>query len=655
MQDFDQTIADLGNEPPLIADGRSGPPDRREVSARWLSGTFLTGVTSSVLMGVALFAALDGREQLAVPPEIAELVSLANNGDAGEKAKTIRLAPPRQMSKAKDRRRMEISMVSKVGDREVIKTMPFVEIKMALAAGHTTNRTYPSFDPLAVFAEDGAQQQTATAISPGQIYGVKVESEMSLKTIDFPLDTAAFDEKIGLTADEVENVVRETGLALTDGAVQVAALHYIVPERFGDTLANQALNASYGIRIVPENVSVAPRTDADDQSFAFAEDIIPFTVDRKIAKAFEDAGYEGEDAVGMADAIAKLLNAPALKAGTVLRIGLEVRGEVARVVRTSVYDRQTHLVSIALDDRGQYVPAAEPETNPELLTAFDNNRPTPAPRGNLPSVYDGIYRAAFSYGMSKDMTKQLVKLLASDVDFQSRLKPSDSIGVLFSQPNANDEVSDESQLLYVSATFGGNTRNLYRFQMEDGTLDYFDEEGRSAKQFLLRNPLPNGKFRSGFGGRRHPILGYTKMHTGVDWAAPSGSPILAAGNGVVEKAGWAGGYGKQTIIRHANGYETSYNHQSRIGDGIKAGARVRQGQVIGYVGSTGLSTGAHLHYELIVNNRKVDPMRVRLPLGKVLKNKELEAFKRERERIDELLKDGSDPLKVASASNKLGG
>ena len=652
MQDMDQTIADLGNEPPLIADGRSGPPDRREVSARWLSGTFLTGVTSSVLMGVALFAALDGREQLATPPEIAELV-LARTDDSGESAKTTRLAPLRQIAKAKDRRRMEVSMVTKVGDRDVIKTMPFVQIKMALAAGHTTSRSYPAFDPLAVFAEDGSAP-TASA-STGQIYGVKVESEMSLKTVDFPLDTAAFDEKSGLSADEVEKVVRATGAILTDGAVQVAALHYIVPERFGDTLANQALNASYGVRIVPENVSVTPRTVVDEEAVVFAEDIIPFNADRKIAKAFEDAGYVGDDATGMADAIAKLLNAPALKAGTVLRVGLEVKGDVATVVRTSVYNRQTHLVSIALDDRGQFVPAAEPEPNPELLTAFDENRPAPTVRGNLPTIYDGIYRTAYSYGMSKSMTQRLVKLLASDVDFQSRLKPSDRIEVFFSQPNSNDEISADSELLYVSATFGGNTRNLYRFQMEDGTFDYFDEDGRSAKQFLLRNPLPNGKFRSGFGGRRHPILGYSKMHTGVDWAAPAGSPIIAAGNGVIEKAGWAGGYGKQTIIRHANGYETSYNHQSRIGQDMKPGVRVRQGQVIGYVGTTGLSTGAHLHYELMVNNRKVDPMRVRLPVGKVLKGKELEAFNREKIRIDELLKEDGDALKVASANGKLGG
>ena len=140
------------------------------------------------------------------------------------------------------------------------------------------------------------------------------------------------------------------------------------------------------------------------------------------------------------------------------------------------------------------------------------------------------------------------------------------------------------------------------------------------------------------------------MHTGVDWSAPSGTPIIAAGNGVVEKSGWAGGYGKQTILRHANGYETSYNHQSRLASGIKPGVRVRQGQVIGYVGTTGLSTGPHLHYELIVNNRKVDPMRVRLPVGRVLKGEDLQAFERERDRIDALLNEDnpSAALKVAS-------
>ncbi|RWP70094.1 MAG: M23 family metallopeptidase [Mesorhizobium sp.] len=649
MPDTENVIAELGNEPPLIADGRSGPPDRREVSARWLSGTFLTGVTSSVLMGVALFAALDGRQQLATPPEIAELISLARGDDSGEVAKTTRLVAPRQIAKAKDRRRMEVSMVTKVGDRDVIHTMPFVQIKMALAAAHTTSRAYPPFNPMQVFGDDRDDNagQPATAAA-GQIYGAKVESEMSLKTVDFPIETAAFDEKSDLSADEVEKVVREAGTGLSDGAVQVASLHYVDPQRFGDAFA-ESMAGSYDVKIVPENVSVSLRAAPDDQAPAFAEEIIPFTRDRDIVEAFADSGYTGEDATGMAEAIAKLLNATALKAGTVLRVGLEIHGDAAKVVRTGIYDRTQHIVTIALDDHGQFVPAQEPEPNPELLTAFDDS-PAPVVRGNLPNVYDGIYRAAYSYGMSKAMTKRLIKLLASGVDFQSRLNPSDRIEVLFSQPDGDDQASDESELLYVSANFSGTTRNFYRFQMQDGSTDYFDEDGRSAQQFLLRNPLPAGKFRSGFGARRHPILGYVRMHTGVDWSAAIGTPIIAAGNGVVEKAGWAGGYGKQIIIRHANGYETSYNHQSAFAKGIAPGVRVRQGQTIGFLGQTGLATGPHLHYELIVNGTKVDPMRVRLPVGKVLKGDDLVAFKRERGRIDDLLKqEDSDSLKVASA------
>lgn len=648
MQDTQDVIAELGNQPPLIADGRSGPPDRREVSARWLSGTFLTGLTSSVLMGVALFAALDGRQQLATPPEIAELISLAKGNDSGQGAKTTRLVPLRQIAKAKDRRRMEVSMVTRVGDRDVIHTMPFVQIKMALAAGHTTSRAYPPFDPMQVFGDDTPSQPATALASAGQIYGAKVESEMSLKTIDFPIETAAYDEKNDLSANEVEKVVREAGVDLGDGAIHVAALHYVDPQRFGDQLA-QSMAGSYGVRIVPENVSVSSRAEADDLSPFFAEEIIPFTKDYGIANAFADSGYTGDDAANMAEAIGKLLNASALKAGTVLRVCLEVRGDEAKVVRTSVYDKAQHIVTIALNDKGQYVPAKEPEPNPELLTAFDGSKPI-APRANLPNIYDGIYRAAYSYGMSKTMTKKLVRLLASDVDFQSRLSPSDRIDVLFSQPDGDDQASDDSELLYVSSTFGGQMRTLYRFQMQDGEADYFDQDGRSAEQFLLRNPLPAGKFRSGFGARRHPILGYVRMHTGVDWSAPVGTPIIAAGNGVIEKAGWAGGYGKQIMIRHANGYETSYNHQSAFAQGIKAGMRVRQGQIIGYLGQTGLATGPHLHYELLVNGTKVDPMRVRLPVGKVLKGDDLVAFKRERERIDDLLKqEDADQLKVASA------
>jgi len=646
----DDTIEALGNEPPLIADGRGGQPDRREVSARWLSGTFLTGLTSSVLMGVALFAALDGREQLATPPEIARVGAAASNGQAGEAAKTTRLVVSRSAPKARDRRRMEVSMMSRVGDRDVVRIKPFVQVKMALAAGHTTGRAYPPFDPLDVFSEDGAAAVAAAAPTTGVIYGAKVESEVSLRTVDFPTETAAFDENSALSADEIEGVVRETGLALTDGAVQVAALHYVDPERFGQSLGGAPLAQSFA-RIIPENVSKAIRASLDDVSVSFSEDFLPVRSDKKIRDAFKEAGYDETMAGGMAEALESQLRGPGLKEGSVLRIGVESTGATNRIVRCSIYDGRQHILSIAVDDRDQFVPADEPEQTPELAAAFDDSPAPVRARGDLPSVYDGIYRAAFSYGMSRPMTQQLVKLLAADVDFQSRLNPADEIQAFFSQPEEDDTASAESELLYVKATFNGNTRTLYRFQMADGAVDYFDADGRSAKQFLLRNPLPNGRFNNGFGMRRHPILGYSRMHTGVDWTAPRGTPIIAAGNGTVEKAGWTGGYGRQTIIRHANGYQTSYSHQSGLARGVTPGARVRQGQVIGYVGSTGLSTGNHLHYELIVNGNKVDPMRVRLPVGRVLKGEELEAFKAERDRVDTLLRDEAEtPLKVVQAA-----
>lgn len=653
MQQFDDTIAGLGNEPPLVGDGRAGPPDRREVSARWLSGTFLTGITSSVLMGAALFTALDGREKLATPPEILNPASISTTA-AGDAAKTTRLVPPRTLSRATDRRRMEVSTMVRAGDRDVVRTMPFVHVKMALAAGHTTTRSYPPFDPLQVFAEDesAARPRNDLFASTGVIYGAKVDSEVSLRTTDFPLDVAQFDERSALSADEVEQVVRNTGAILTDGDVQVASLHYVDPQRFGGAeaaLSSLTLGSSFGIRIVQENVSYTPRDTEGTDAEGYAEDIIPFPVERNVAEALEEAGYAGADSEGMVRAISKLMRTEALKAGHVIRLGIETRGEMGRIVRASIYKGRSHVITIALDDRNQYVQGSEPEPNPAIMTAFDTNQPAVRGRGDLPSVYDGIHRAAYSYGMSRSMTRQLIRLLASDVDFQSRLTPSDRIEAFFSQPDEDNAATENSELLYVQATFSGTTRTFYRFQMEDGSVEYFDEEGRSSRQFLLRNPVPNGTFRSGFGGRKHPILGYTRMHTGVDYSAPRGTPIIASGDGVIEKAGWAGGYGRQTIIRHANGYKTSYNHQSAIAEGVTEGAKVRQGQVIGYVGSTGLSTGNHLHYEVIVNGTKVDPMRVRLPNEKALKGEQLEAFKKERERIDQLLRDGDEPpLKMAS-------
>lgn len=640
-----------GDEPPLTVGGKRRPPDRRDVSARWLVGTFLTGVTSCTLIGVALFAALDGREQLATP---AELLARDDIQPAVQQdiSKGSRIVSAIAKQKPQDRRRMEVSTMLKVGEREVIRTRPFEYVKMALAVDHPTNRKYPAFNALEVFSEGPSAPQPANT---GQIYGAKVESEISLRVVDFPMDVTNFDTTADLTVDDVENIVRDTGILLTDGDVQVASLHYVDPLRFGASESLFSLNPALGVRITQENVSVAARNEGTELAGdGFSEELIPFRNAANINDALTSAGYTDDSAPQMAEALAKLMNSPRLKEGSVLRVGVESRNGEDRIVRASIYSNTTHLVTVTLNDKAQYVPSDEPETTPLLASAFDGEVAAPRLRGDLPSVYDGISRAALAYGMTDTMRVQLIKMLASDVDLQSKLNASDELEAFFSLPDDSDSADDDSQLLYVSANFGGTTRKFYRYQAPNGTVDYFNEDGKSAKQFLLRNPVPNGVFRSPFGMRRHPILGYSRMHTGVDWAAPRGTPIIASGNGVVEKAGWSNGYGNQTLIRHANGYVSSYSHQNAIANGVTAGARVRQGQVIGYVGSTGLSTGPHLHYELIVNGTKVDPLRIRLPDNKALSGKELEAFVRERERIDKLLNDQGDGTKLAANSSASG-
>ena len=234
-------------------------------------------------------------------------------------------------------------------------------------------------------------------------------------------------------------------------------------------------------------------------------------------------------------------------------------------------------------------------------------------------LYQSIYETALRNKVPANVIEDMIRIYSYDVDFQRKVQPGDSFDVFYAGEDEGSTITEKNEVLFASLTVGGETKKYYRFQTpDDSVVDYYDETGKSAKKFLVRKPVNNAIMRSGFGIRRHPILGYVKMHTGVDWATPYGTPIFASGNGVVENAGWEGGYGKYVRLKHNNGYETAYGHMSAFAKGMEIGKRVRQGQVIGFVGSTGQSTGAHVHYEILVNGRFVDPMRVKLPRGRSL-------------------------------------
>ncbi|HSX76142.1 MAG TPA: M23 family metallopeptidase [Shinella sp.] len=642
-------IRSLGNEPPILADGRKAP-DRREISLRWLSGTFLTGITSSILMGVALFAALDGRQQLAIPAEaFAALGTTGQTSKNGETAKRgERVVETAIVAKPADKKIMEISTVIHDGEKEVVRRQPFAHVKMALAANHATSEDYPRFDPLAIFSTNG--KDAAPASRMGTIYGSDVESEVALQTDAFPTGGSALDYADQMSIEEVEENVRTNGSVLTDGSTQVASLYYVDPQRFASDSSDLDLLQGLTARIVEENMSVSNFDTLTPDDTEYADDVIPVHRAADIGEIMTAAGYTKAQAEDLSAYLEGPLGSKQLAEGDVLRICIVQKGKEASIVRASVYSRGRHVTTAALDDRGRFVNGTEPPVLDAVATAFDDDdRPVMITGRDLPRVYDGIYRAALSYGMGKDMTAEVIRVLASNVDFQAQLRPTDSLEAFFSVTDESGAATEDSEILFLDAKFGDTETRVYRFQSpEDGAVDYYDENGKSIRQFLLRNPVPNGTFRSGFGMRRHPILGFSRMHTGVDWAAPRGTPIIAAGNGVVEKAGWdSGGYGNQTLIRHANGYVSSYNHQNAIAKGIKPGVKVRQGQVIGYVGSTGLSTGPHLHYEMIVNGNKVDALKIRLPGGKSLEGKALAQFEIERKRIDDLLGRGDDATEVA--------
>lgn len=638
-------IRTLGTEPPILAEGRRAP-DRREISIRWLSGTFLTGITSSILMGVALFAALDGRQQLAIPAE-----AFARGDMEHSLSETVRrgtrLVAPNIAARPSDRAVLEVSTVIHDGDKEVVRKVPFAHVKISLAANYSAQDDYPAFDPLNIFATDDEPEATG-ASKTGTIYGSEVESEVSLKSVPFPTKHSPFAYAGAMSFDEVEEAVRSNGSILTDGNEQLAALYYIDPRRF-EADEDVDITAGLSARVVEQNMSVSTPQAPTVKLPEYADDVIPVRQNQTMEAALFGAGYSKEQAKQTAKALASVNGTPDLQAGDVLRIGILQDDEKSDIVRASLYRKNRHVVTVAANDKKTFVAASEPPQLDAVATAFDGgNAPMTANR-DLPRVYDGVYRAALAYGMNQNMVSQLIKLLASSVDFQAQLKPSDSLEAFFSVEGPDGKATDQSELLYVNAKFGDNQTRFYRFQNpDDGSVDYFDGEGKSIRQFLLRNPVPNGRMTSGFGMRRHPVLRFSRMHTGTDWAAPRGTPIIATGNGVVEKAGWASGYGNQTLIRHANGYVSSYNHQSAIAKGVVEGARVTQGQVIGYVGSTGLSTGAHLHYELIVNGTKVDAMKVRLPGGKSLSGQALARFSDERRRIDNLLNIDGKGEQVAS-------
>ena len=253
-------------------------------------------------------------------------------------------------------------------------------------------------------------------------------------------------------------------------------------------------------------------------------------------------------------------------------------------------------------------------------------------------ITNSLYNSASKAGVDPEIIIEFARIFGFEIDFQRDIRENDEYKIFYERYEDDEgEVHNNGNVLFAYMKNSGKEISLYRYTDKNKVTGYYTSDGKSIERALMKTPINGARLSSTFGFRRHPILGYNKLHQGTDFAAPTGTPIMASGSGVVERASWFGAYGKFIMIRHNSTYKTAYAHLSGFAKGIRSGSRVQQGQVIGYVGSTGRSTGPHLHYEVLVNGKRVNSQKLNLPSGKNLVGAEKEDFENIKKNIDKLM------------------
>ncbi|AWN48874.1 M23 family peptidase [Methylobacterium terrae] len=596
---------------------------RQALNLRWLAGSLLTGVTGAGLIGVALYlAAADGI--VAAPPERA--VTPHGEGGSGDVArKGDRLVRDEMIVAAKTA--FKAPMTERAGDREVIRVHSYVQIATELPL-RAPDVPVPPFDPL----------RSARIEAPPPQEGDSDPAETAVTLVRSPLAEAPIEDGAPALADaEVDALVAET-LTLAGGTLPPAfpaerlLSRALRPAALPDESAAEARFRNIEVRILPENLTEIAETGTGGPAAGqpgpplFEERDLVLAKDQGLEDLLKRNGAEPARLSAMLAALSARAKGD-LPEGQHVRLLIAPQGdghapEARGIARVTLYGEDGIQEIVAANDRGAFVSVAPPRPG----TAPDDDEETGV------TLYESLYGTALKNGVPRPIIEEMVMALATSTDLQQRTGAGDRAELFFTE----DEDA-RPELLYVALRIHDETLGLYRYRVPgSGEIDYLDPNGRSSQKFLMRRPVAEGRISSPFGARLHPILGYYRPHNGVDWAATRGTPIMATGDGTIVSAGARSGYGNRVEIQHANGYTTAYNHMARIARGVAPGARVRLGQVIGAVGTTGLSTGPHVHYEVAINGRFVDPMKIRLPSARELTGQALAAFRQAEEQIDAL-------------------
>jgi murein DD-endopeptidase MepM/ murein hydrolase activator NlpD len=618
------------DEPALTLQSVNGDhPKGRELSFAWLIGTVMTGLTSVLLMGAALYVSFQGQATFSTPYEALEVAKPDPSSRAKESdAKQSRVRPV--AATRSDLEVVEASIRETVDGRSIIRGQSFTRLAATLATvGTVLSDDIPEYDPSALLETIADTTTQATATQSADIYSTTVEGEvavtMSALPSSFVPPPAISDAAAALlVSSSLDDIFAVAG-------VDPALGYTPSPGRLADLRTS-----SNEIGGIAENVTYVAKTRAAQESGGRAERVITVREGGPLSEVLLKNGFDAQSYALVAATLDNVLPDTALPRNAKLRILMGPSRMSAALVphRLSIYftDAATgeirHAATAALTDRGGYVIALAPSDIdfPEEDTEEINV-------ASLPTLYRAIWETGRKHEIDDATISRLVAMFAYDVDLTKKVEPGDTIRLLRTRPEA-----ETPELLYAALKVGGTTRELFRYRTSDGLVDFYSPEGETGKRFLTRRPLQGGgRLASRFGYRIHPIFKSRRLHSGVDLAAPYGTPVYAGGDGTVKQAQWVSGYGRYVELDHVNGYQTGYAHMSRIADGLKPGMRVKQGQIVGYVGSTGNSTGNHLHYEVRVNGRPVDALGIKLPRDRQLAAQEEAPFLQTATQIRELM------------------
>jgi murein DD-endopeptidase MepM/ murein hydrolase activator NlpD len=623
---------------------------------RWFFSTCLAATVGSVAIIAAIFGASDSHESRTaglmpalrkmstdIQPE-RSFAPIVADGLAWATPKSDRLEAT--TGAMVTRYIVQESIRQRRGSREYIQNKPYARILARLAAVRADSvGAIPAFNPVRLYGNAtplGETDEDAPTAAAANATGVSLRVVELLGSIlpvedGQELDTREVADLVQRAREQAREALTMRPGFLPEGAEEVGS-------------AKKEVAAP-----LPSNTTVLEKSggEQDDAADIEGRQIRAHKVGRgeTLTRILQQAGADAQLARSMVEAARGTFAERDLGAGFLVEITLEpslANPEQLAPVRYAVYDtRGTHRLSVERSPAGELVASAAP--------LWNNERPSPpsgSERQTTASLYAALYQTALSQGIEPDTIQQILRLHAHETDFRRRARVTDELELFFDVREESRGDEQLGELLYSAITGAGESQRYFRFRTSDGLIDYYDADGNNSRKFLIRQPVRGDQARltSGFGVRYHPLLNTRKLHSGVDWATPIGTPIAAAGNGVIEEAGHKGQYGNYIRIRHANGYQTAYAHLSRLAPGAAPGVRVRQNQIIGYSGNSGFSTGPHLHYEVLINNQFVDPLSIQMPRERRLTGRQLSEFQKERARIEDLLR--RHPVRVEQVAGR---